>query len=333
MDPVTQGALGSVFALCKAQKKEITAAIWLGALSGMAPDLDILIRSSEDPMVYFEFHRHFTHSLIFIPLGAFICHFVLFRFFKRFAPNMSWKSGYLYCLLGYASHGILDACTSYGTMLLWPFSEARIAWDVVSIIDPAFTLPIIAMIVLARWKQTARWGIAALAFAIVFMGFAHTQHQRAISRLENLAVSRGHSPIRVHAKPSFANMIVYRGLYEYDGSFYVDAIRIPFWGESKIYEGSSKMRVLPEEIYPDTTSQGYKDLKKFEWFSNGFLVRDDKNPLLINDFRYSMLPNSTQELWGVLCDPDLPDAHVQSIFQRNMNPQTLDTFKKMLRGN
>jgi len=35
----------------------------LGFLSGMAPDLDILIRSSTDPLLSLEYHRQFTHFL------------------------------------------------------------------------------------------------------------------------------------------------------------------------------------------------------------------------------------------------------------------------------
>ncbi|GAL32009.1 integral membrane protein [Vibrio maritimus] len=38
----------------------------LGLLSGLAPDIDVLIRSSHDPLLFLEFHRQFTHSLLFI---------------------------------------------------------------------------------------------------------------------------------------------------------------------------------------------------------------------------------------------------------------------------
>ncbi len=339
MDPVTQGALGSVFALCKAKKKEITAAIWLGALSGMAADLDVLIQSNKDPMVYFEFHRHFTHSLAFIPIGALICHLVLFPLIKRLiASDLDKKSSYLFCFLGYASHGILDACTSYGTQLLWPFSNHRVAWDIVSIIDPAFTLPLIAMVVVSRLRKNMRWGIYALAYALLYMGLASWQHTRVIGVLRELAISRGHTslpgqpPFRVHAKPSFANLILYRGLYEYQDHFYVDAIRLPFFGKPRVYEGSSKKRVHPEDIYADTNSQGYVDLKKFEWFSDGFLVQSNMNPLIINDFRYAILPNGDEELWGVYCDPSTPSAHVKTVFDRKTDSSTLKKFKLLLWG-
>ncbi|WP_019218287.1 metal-dependent hydrolase [Legionella tunisiensis] len=46
-------------------------------------------------------------------------------------------------LIGYATHGLLDACTNYGTVLFWPFSERRVYWDLISIIDPFFTVPLV----------------------------------------------------------------------------------------------------------------------------------------------------------------------------------------------
>ena len=124
----------------------------LGFLSGMAPDLDILIRSSTDPLLSLEYHRQFTHSLIFIPFGGLICALFLFVVFKKISP-FNFKKTWLYCTLGYGTHGLIDACTSYGTLLFWPFSDIRIAWNNISIIDPLFTIPLILLIALATIKN------------------------------------------------------------------------------------------------------------------------------------------------------------------------------------
>ena len=52
---------------------------------------------------------------------------------------MSFKQIYLFSFLGYFSHGLLDACTSYGTVLFWPLSNQRVGLNIISIIDPLFT--------------------------------------------------------------------------------------------------------------------------------------------------------------------------------------------------
>ena len=56
-----------------------------------------------------------------------------------FKKRLSFARLYRYSLLGYLLSGLLDACTSYGTHLLWPFSDARVAWHLISVIDPLFT--------------------------------------------------------------------------------------------------------------------------------------------------------------------------------------------------
>jgi len=80
MDPLTQGTLGASLSQSFAgDKKLVKYASILGFLAGMAPDLDLFIRSSEDPLLFLDFHRQFTHSLFFIPIGGFLCA-LLFRY-------------------------------------------------------------------------------------------------------------------------------------------------------------------------------------------------------------------------------------------------------------
>ena len=152
MDPLSQGVLGAALPQSISNKKSLGIIGVIGFLSGLAPDLDILIRSESDPLLFLEFHRQFTHSLIFIPFGGFICAvFLFFLISKRF--NICFKDTWIYSTLGYATHGLLDACTSYGTLLFWPFTQARITWNNISIIDPLFTIPLLILIIVASLKQ------------------------------------------------------------------------------------------------------------------------------------------------------------------------------------
>src|SRR5690606_3538084 len=98
-------------------------------------------QSSKDPLYGLIFHRHFTHSYVFIPIGALMVALLFWSFFRK--RNYSFKKIYAACIVGWATHGTLDACTSYGTQLFWPFNNVRVAWDNVSIIDPIYTLPLI----------------------------------------------------------------------------------------------------------------------------------------------------------------------------------------------
>ena len=143
MDPISQGTVGAAFAQSSANKKNILRIGIIGFLAGLAPDLDVLIRSSNDPILFLEYHRQFSHSLFFIPFGSLI---IALLIFPLVTGSMSFKTVYVASFLGYATHGLLDACTSYGTQLYWPFSNERVTWNNISIVDPIFTIPVIILV-------------------------------------------------------------------------------------------------------------------------------------------------------------------------------------------
>ena len=156
MDPVTQGVLGANASQLVSNRDQKLIAALLGAGAGMAPDLDVLIRSSVDPLLFLEHHRGFTHALIFIPVGALICAWLLPPLLRLFGQRskLTFASTYLFCLMGYATHALLDACTTYGTMLFWPFSDERVAWNTISVIDPLFTFPLLAILIFSILSQS-----------------------------------------------------------------------------------------------------------------------------------------------------------------------------------
>ena len=171
MDPVSQAFAGATFSqsLTRLQHGQKTAFL-AGALSGMAADLDVLIRSPDDSLLFLEFHRQFTHSLVFIPIGALIVATAISLLLRN---RVEFRQLYIYCLLGYMTHGLLDACTSYGTQLFWPFTDHRVAWDIISIIDPLFTIPIILLVLAFALME----GVAWFTHKYVMHGFLWSVHR------------------------------------------------------------------------------------------------------------------------------------------------------------
>src|SRR5690606_12435338 len=192
VDPITQGALGAAATLALLQRRapfsswRLTAMGWLG---GMAADLDVLIRSSTDPLLAIEYHRHFTHSLAFVPVGgAFAA--LPWLLDKSARPRFAWVV--LATTVGYATHGLLDACTTYGTLLFWPFSMTRVSLRWISIVDPAFTLPLLAGVVASVRARRALWTRLGLLWAALYMSLGAFQQWRASTLQRELAQSRGH---------------------------------------------------------------------------------------------------------------------------------------------
>ncbi len=302
MDPLSQGVLGASAPQSFSRGKDLGAAGLLGFFAGMAADLDVLIRSNTDPLLFLEYHRQFTHSLVFIPFGGMICGLVLHYLLGK-RRGLSLGQSCLYCTLGYATHALLDACTTYGTQLLWPFSDARFAWNAVSIIDPLFTFPLLALVMLAATRKQALYGRIALLWAITYMLIGVVQRDRAVDYGHELALQRGHHPVRLEAKPSFANLLLWKIVYETEDKFFVDAVRVGF--EKKTYVGDNlvKLDLARDMPWLDPTSQQARDVQRFHWFSNGYVALDPKHENRVIDIRYSLVPNEVDALWSIELSP------------------------------
>jgi inner membrane protein len=303
MDPLTQGLLGAALPQATVDRSQAASAGLLGFLAGMAADLDVLIRSDTDPLLFLEYHRQFTHSLIFIPLGGLICAALLHTIIGR-RRGLSFRQSWLFCTLGYATHALLDACTTYGTMLLWPFSEVRVAWNTISIIDPLFTLPILVAVVMAGRRRQPLYARLALVWALSYMALGLWQRNEAVQMGYELAARRGHTPLRLEAKPSFANILVWKIVYETDERFYVDAVRARV--APRVFSGDQLQKLDIDRDMPwlDQDSQQARDIERFRWFSNGYIARDPLYANRIIDIRYSLIPNEVAPLWSIELRPE-----------------------------
>ena len=325
MDPVSQGAIGATFAVATIRRKKVASIALIGALAGLAPDIDVFFRSASDPLLFLEYHRQFTHSLIFIPVGALIV-----AFFARYLlrPDLNSRTIYLSALAGYATHGLLDSFTSYGTQLFWPFSDYRVAWDNISIVDPLFTLPLLATIFIAIRYRSNFVGVIGMAWALAYLLFGFSQYNRAMGLAESLAQRRGHEIQRLDAKPSFGNSLLFKTIYETDGFYHVDSIRVGF--DTLICEGASIEKLSLEARFPDLDvgSKQYTDVERFRWFSDDYLAVDSKNRIF--DMRYSMLPNEIDPMWGITLDLKNPSEHVQWWTDRSLTSEERSRFSDLL---
>ena len=330
MDPLSQGTVGAAFAQSTANKHNLLKIGVIGFLAGLAPDLDVLIQSSTDPILSLEYHRQFSHSLFFIPFGALIVALLIFPFVKK---SIDLKTVYIASFLGYATHGLLDACTSYGTLLFWPFSNERVTWNNISIVDPLFTIPALILVVASIKTKKRIYSFFSIGWIIFYLSLGFVQYERALSTANYLAESRGHNPERLTLKPSFGNLILWKSIYKYEQTFYVDAIRTVqsstvCLGESiDIFDYQQHLSGLNQE------SQQAKDVERFRWFSQDYLGFDaEKN--LVTDVRYSMLPNQIEPMWGLVIDEQREtNEHATWWTGRELDQGQWDLFIEMLRGN
>lgn len=295
MDPVPHAALGAscTQAIFGKYKKHIP---WeVGALAAMAPDLDIFIRFKNDPMSLELWHRNFTHSLLFIPLGGILVA-LFFLCFSRY--RACWKATLCIALVGYATHGLLDALTSYGTMLLWPVSYKRISWDIIAIVDPLFTIPLILGLTWTIIHHDQKGVMFGLLFASMLLLFNSIQHQRALQSIQAFAVQQKLRLTRVRAIPALASSFYWRVIAKNNDCLIIKQVHTP------ILKKSSMMSVAQIPLFSNLTSVRFTpeqqhDLAIFSWFSDNYVIVARQEPLTLADGRYTLGKNPLYSLWGI----------------------------------
>jgi inner membrane protein len=318
VDPISHAAFGAAFAQARAEKRNVVAVALCGAVGALAPDLDALIRSSHDPLLFLEFHRQFTHSLAFAPVGAALCTAAVWRFVRA---RLSGVVAYAACLAGYLSHLLLDTCTTWGTQLLWPFSSERVAWNVIAVIDPLFTVPVVALAALAAWRRRPRYAGAALAWAALWLLLGAAQHERALDAANDLAASRGHVPVRMVAIPAFSSQLLWKTIYEFDGRYYVDAARTGVRSTAEAGRSVAKLDAARDFPWLVPASQQARDVERFRAIANDLLAVDPAAPDRIVDLRYSLVPNEIAGFWAIVLDSAAaPEAHVELKATRENTP-------------
>lgn len=330
MDPVTHGLIGSCAAQSIADKQNIRSLSFVGFVSALLPDLDVLISDSTDPLLTLEYHRQFSHALLFIPLGALIATGLCWWFVRK---RLSFKKTYFFSMLAYATAGLADTFTSYGVQLLWPFTDERFAWNVISVFDPLFSIGIVLAVAIAFYKKNTLFTWIGVGWLVFYLFFGYFQQQRAQHVAVELAEKRDHQVDQFIVKPTIANELLWSIRYVHADSLYADGVRLLPFTTPDIYQGQS-IRLLDwkqkYQQYKGTTM--YKDIQRFSELSDAVLTPHPSHPAVIGDGRYAMLPTSVSPLWGIKIDTLAPGQHVEFKTYREATSSVRTQFKEMLLG-
>lgn len=185
MDPLTHALSGILLARASEPRTAARALrgrprLYVMLLATLTPDADIVLLAF-DPLLYLNEHRGVTHSLLMLPLWAWLLAGLAARIFK---PPGGWRACYGVCTLGLIAHLVLDVITSYGTQLLAPFSHWRAMLPISFIIDPWFTLLLFIGVVMGTPRARA---VLVIAGFYVVMEFA--LYQRALDVVARVATT------------------------------------------------------------------------------------------------------------------------------------------------
>ena len=330
MDPFTHGLAGAAASQSFADKDKIKAASFAGFVSALLADLDTFFFSSSDPLLNVEIHRQFTHSIIFIPVGALVAALLVYFFLRSYLTK---REIYLFSLAGYATSGLLDSFTSYGTQLLWPFIDTRFSWNLISVVDPIFTIGLFSLVLFTLLRKERNYARVSVLWLFLILLNGYIQKERAESAILNLSEERNHMAENLIAKPTIGNQVLWRVNYIYNNTVYTDAVRTGLFSSIIIYEGSSSPLMIPESDYSHLKGTVlYSDILRFSRLSEGYLVLHPDKPEVLGDARYSMLPTDLIPLWGIEVDTTKASQHAPFLYFRDAGAEIREPFKNMLLG-
>jgi inner membrane protein len=144
------------------------AVLVAAVLAAELPDLDYLWPAGDPVLRMLKAHRGLSHSLFAAPVVALAAAIVAKAFFRqaRFRPL------YLVSLASVLlAHLLADTWTGWGTRLFLPLTRLRAALDWMMVIDPWFTLPLLAGAVVAvrRRAEFRRWLLLGGAVAAAYL--------------------------------------------------------------------------------------------------------------------------------------------------------------------
>lgn len=183
------------------------------------------------------------------------------------------------------THPILDCFTMYGTQLFAPFSDLRVSWSTISVVDPIYTLPfLICLIVASCYKRNTKsrhyWNYAGIVISSVYMTFTVFNKFHINTVFRNAMKTNGIVAERFVSNPTILNNILWSCTAETKDHFYIGQYSL--FDEGKItFSKIEKNHQLIKNIDTDPT------VKTLKWFSdNYFNVVEIEEGYQFNDLRF-----------------------------------------------
>ena len=287
MDSLSQAALGAAIGEAAAGRSAGRKAAAWGAALATLPDLDVFIPLADD-VAEFTSHRSFTHSLPVMAVATPVLVWALGRLHPQVREDRRrWSVLVLACLW---THALLDAFTAYGTQLLWPLPVAPIAWSTLFIIDPAYTLPLLAGLVIAlvhRGRRAHRCNTAGLCLSTAYLLWTAAAQDHVEELGQRTAAAAGVEVERTMATPTPFNSLLWRILAMTPEGDYLE-------GYHSLADGDDRPPVLRRHdggrrlLEPLAHTWA---VRRLQWFTGGYCAaRLDGRRVVLVDLRMGLEP-------------------------------------------
>lgn len=288
MDSVTQFVLGAAIGGAVLGPRAGRKALLWGGVCGTLPDLDIFIPRG-DAVSAFTYHRGVTHAVFYLTLAAPLVALLMEQVhpeLRRFRARC-WLAVWL-CLV---THPLLDCFTVYGTQALLPFSDYPVGWSTIFVIDPIYTIPLGAGVILA-WRRfpslaprAVRACVMALAISTIYLLATVAIKARVDGAVRATLGTQGIVAERFLTTPAPLNAVLWRIVVMTPGGY--------LEGYYSLLDGSNPIRFTAYESDPSLLSDiaGSWAVERLQWFTQGFYrVHETPEGITVTDLRMGAEP-------------------------------------------
>ncbi len=281
MDSLTQMALGAAVGSAVAGRRYGRKAALMGAVVGTIPDLDVFVPLG-DPVSDFTYHRAFTHSILFCVLATPLLSF-LFSKIKWFGASFKDKTLHAALLLILLTHIFLDALTIYGTQIFWPLPAPPSGAGSIFIIDPLYTLPLIAGLLGFLIFKSHRTNTLTLLITTLYLlwGLGAQHHVQNITQADLQS-----PPEKILVQTTPFNSLLWRVLIMEEDQYKV--------GYYSLFDEDKNIAFKTYPRAPELLDQikGSFAVRRLQWFSKGFYgVEEQGGIVIIRDLRMGLEPD------------------------------------------
>ena len=242
-------------------------------------------------------------------------------------------------VLTFLSQPFLDVFTTYGTQLFAPFSNKRFALDAVPIIDPVYSLILVAA--LAVWAGTTaerrvwvgrRAAVVALVLSTAYLFYGLWLNERAGQEVRRQLAAEGITDAQVHVYPTIFQVYLRRVVVRAGDEVLVGAITM--WKPGTVAWRHFTVPDHPVIMKLAETREG----RIFDWFASGQVVPrviEMKNGFVVefDDLRYGFFEEPEHGIWGIRGKFDREGNLMGNVvrFQREFTVR-LETFLDLWRA-
>lgn len=331
MDSLSQIVLGAAVGELMLGKRIGNKGQLLGAIAGTIPDLDIFLNflghtELEKLMIHRGYsHALFTHLFLALPFA-----WITYRLFKK---QISYSRWYMFWLLGFVTHVLLDSFTTYGTQLFLPFSNYLVGFNNIAVIDAFWTLPFMALLIVCLFfrrenPKRKRFAIVAVSYSVAYMLFTFINKYNVHQKMADSLAEQHVAVDQISTSPTFFHNFLWEGI-----ALTKDTI---YFSEYSILQKENEIQwvAVPRHLELLESCPAQKEIEIIQWFSQGkYLAEQDTDTLRLYVGKWGRMDfRETEPRKSIFFHFKIYDENGQWVAHQAEQPMDKEKMKDALKG-